>query len=125
MTAGPAGGPFGGQDGHDRRVDPLAVVAEGLAQDALDAEADLLVGAAGARVERVDLKRDPVQAQVLEAVADDQPGRLRAEAPVAAIRADEDPEVAALVAGVPLVQDRLADALTGRLVGDSQVEAVG
>ena len=34
--------------------------------------------AAGPRVERVDLKRDAVQAQPFEAVADDQPGRLDA-----------------------------------------------
>jgi hypothetical protein len=79
--------PFGGEDGHDGGVDAGAVVAEGLAEHALGAEAGLLVGAAGARVERVDLKRYPVQARALEAVADDQPGGLGAKAAVAATRA--------------------------------------
>src|SRR5579863_1234736 len=120
-----AGAPLGSEDGHDGGVDPRAVVAEGLAEQALGAEAGLLVGAAGARVERVDLKRYAVQAQVLEAVADDQPGGLRAEAAVAPPRPDEDAEVAALVARVPLVEHRLADARARRLVGDRKVEAVG
>ena len=50
------GVPFGGEDGHEGGVVPLAVVAKGLARHALGAEADLLVGAAGARVEGVDLE---------------------------------------------------------------------
>jgi hypothetical protein len=90
LSRGGLGGPFGGEDGHDGRVDAGAVVAEGLAEHALGAEAGLLVGAAGARVERVDLKRYPVQAQALEAVADDQPGGLGAETAVASTRRDED-----------------------------------
>src|ERR1700733_5884649 len=102
--------PFGGEDGHHGGVDPLVAVAERFAEHSLDAEAGLLVGPAGARVEGVDLERDAVQAEVLEAVADDQPGRLGAEAAVAAARADQDAEVAALVAGIPLAEHGLADA---------------
>jgi hypothetical protein len=79
----------------------VVAVAERLAQDALGAEARLLVGAAGERVEGVDLQGDPVQAEPLEAVADDLPGRLGAEAAVLAGRADQDAEVAALAAREP------------------------
>jgi hypothetical protein len=78
-------GPFGGENGHHGRVDPLVAVAERFAEHSLDAEAGLLVRSAGPQVEGVDLQRDAVQAQLLEPIADDQPGRLGAEAAVYAI----------------------------------------
>lgn len=66
-----------------------------------------------------------MQAELLDAVADDQPGRLGAEAAALAGRADQDPEVAALVVPVPVVQHGLTDDGTRRLVDDGEVEPVG
>ncbi len=57
---------------------------EGVAQGALGDEADLFVDAAGPGVEGVYLQRDAVQAELLEAVGEDEPGGLGAEAPVLA-----------------------------------------
>ena len=95
-----------------------------IAQDALHDEARLLVNTAGARVEREHSERDPVQAQPLEAIADDQAGGLRAEATIPALGRQQDPEVAAAVAGVPLIEHNLADAGARGLVDDRQVEPV-
>src|ERR1700679_2980340 len=99
LGCGAGRSPFGGEDGHHGRVDPPVAVAEGFAEHSLDPEACLLVGAAGARVEGVDLERDAVQAELLEPIADDQLGRLGAEAAILSGRADLDAEVAALVPG--------------------------
>src|ERR1022692_2140762 len=71
--------PLIGEDGHDDGVDALTVPPQGVPQDALGDEADLLVRPLGAGIEGVHLKRDPVQAELLEAVADDQPGRFCAQ----------------------------------------------
>ena len=55
----------------------------GLPPHAFDHESGLLVDPQGPGVVAVGLQLDPVQAELLEAVADDQAGRLGAEAPAA------------------------------------------
>src|SRR5580698_2320341 len=116
--------PLVGEDRHRGRVDPLVAVPERLAEHALDAEPGLLVNAAGTRVERVHLQGDPVQAQLLEAVPDDQAGGLGAQPASLARRADGDAEAAALVAWIPFVQHRLAHAPAAGPVDDREVEPV-
>src|SRR5690606_7127530 len=110
---------------HDDRVHPLAVVEQRVAAPALDDEAGLLVGPPGAGVEGVDLQLDAVQRQVLERVAEQQPGGLGAQPAALAGRAEHDPEVAGLVAPVPVVEDDLPDAGAGRAVDHHEVEPVG
>lgn len=110
---------------HDDLVHPLPVPRPGLTQDAFDHEADLLVDPPGAVVVAVDLQLDPVQAQLLEAVADDEAGGLRADAPVATPGAEEGAEGATAGAGIPVVEDDLAEEFAGGRVGDGEVEAVG
>jgi GNAT superfamily N-acetyltransferase len=118
-------GPFGGEDRHDGGVDPVVFPAQRVTQHALGHEADLLVHPAGARVEGVDLERDPVHAELLEAVADDHPRRLGAEPTVAARGAERGAEAAAVVASVPVVEHDFAREPAAGLVHDGQVKAVG
>src|SRR5580692_7426888 len=116
--------PLSREDRHGGRVNPLVLPAQLVSQDALGYEADLVVHASRPRVEGIDLQRDPVQAQVLEAVSDDQPGRLRAQPAVPSAGSEHGAEVAAAVGFVPLVEDDFADALPAGLVHDGQVEAI-
>src|SRR5580692_7655638 len=115
-------GPLPVQDGHHNRVDPLAAVPQGFTQHALGAETGFLVDTAGARVERVHLQGDAVHPEPLEAVADDQAGRLGAQPAPATRGAERDAKAAALITRVPLVQHRLADAPATRPVDHRQVE---
>jgi hypothetical protein len=67
--------------------------------DPLDHEAGLLVSPLGPWIEGEDPEFDPVQPELLEPVADDQPGRLGPEPTPLPTRPDQDPEVAGLTSG--------------------------
>src|ERR1700728_1235327 len=118
-------GPLAGEDRHRARVGPLGVLSQRLAQDALGAEAGLLVCSPCARIEGIDLQRDPVQADVLEAVTDDQAGGLGAQPAALAGWTEQDAEVATLVALIPLVQHDLSHAPAAGAVDNREVEPVG
>ncbi len=62
-----------------------------------------------------------MQAQSLEAVADNQPGRLRAQPAIASAGPEHDAEVAAAVGMIELVKDYFADAPRAGLVDDRKV----
>ncbi len=117
--------PLAVQDRHGVRVDPLAVPEQGVAHRALVDEADLLVDPAGPQVEGVDRELNPVQADRLEGVAQDQPGCLGAEAAAAVpVVEQRDPEVAGPVVRIQPVEHDLARVTAGSLVDDSQVQPV-
>jgi len=121
---GRGGRPLVGEDRHHGGVDPVTVVAQRVAQHAFRDEADLLIDASGTRVEGVDLQRDPMQAEPLEAISDDQACCLGAQPSVATGWPEDRAEVAALVVLVPLVEDHLAHALAALFVHDCQVESI-
>jgi hypothetical protein len=66
-----------------------------------------------------------VQVYVLEPVADDQPGRLGAEAAITTPGAQQGTEVAAAVVRVPVVEYDFSHELAAGLVDHSQVQPVG
>src|ERR1700689_65891 len=116
--------PFGREDRHRGRVDPLVLPAQLGAQYTLGDEADLVVDVPRPRVEGIDLQGDPVQGQLLEAISDDQPDGFRAEPAVPSAGSEHGAETAAAAALVPAVEDNFADAVPAGLVHDGQVEAI-
>ena len=112
------------EDGHQHLVVPAAVVPDRLPAAPLFAESGLSVGADPGLVELGDGELDPVQAHLPEAVADDDPHRVRAVAAAHVLAGEPDPDRRAPVLGTNAPQPDAADQhrrVAERLDGEAEV----
>jgi len=91
--------------------------------DSLRDEPAFLVHPLGPRVEGVDLETDPVQADLVESVPDDGPGRLGA-VPAAELTGERDSQVHRRVVGIKFVEHDLAEVAVVLGADDGPVGAV-
>ena len=105
-------------------VNPLLVEPQRVPARSFVAKPYFLVDMPGAWVEGVNLKSYPMKTKLVEAVPDNQLGRLTAKPPAAAFGAKESTEAAGAIQLVPVVEHDFSNHRVRRLIDHGEDETV-